>query len=107
KMEVPGPVAKALGSNFNYTEDGVFDKSTKVWTWKLTPSAMPDKIKQDGKVTVVAIGDNKVRRTAEITMEAKVFLIGGLIESSGEKQLRDGWDKSAVFMNKYLLSAAT
>ncbi len=107
KMEVPGPVAKALGSNFSYTEDGAFDKATKVWTWKLTPSTMADKLKQEGRVTVVAIGDNKVRRTAEITMEAKVFMIGGLIESSGEKQLREGWDKSAVFMNKYLASAAT
>jgi hypothetical protein len=34
-------------------------------------------------------------------------MIGSIIESSGEKQLRDGWDKSAVFMNKYLASAAT
>ena len=106
KMEVPPAVAKVLGSNFGYTEDGVFDKTAKVWTWKLTTSAMPDKIKQEGKVTVTAIGDNKVRRTAEIFMEAKVFMIGGLIESSGEKQLREGWDKSAVFMNKYLASAA-
>ncbi|MFO0757939.1 MAG: DUF2505 domain-containing protein [Byssovorax sp.] len=107
KMEVPAAVAKVLGSNFSYTEEGAFDKTTKVWTWKLIPSSMPDKIKQDGKVTVVAIGDNKVRRTAEINMEAKVFMVGGLIESSGEKQLREGWDKSAVFMNKYLASAAT
>jgi hypothetical protein len=43
-----------------------------------------------------------VRRVAEILIEAKVFAVGGLIESSAEKQLRDGWDKSAVFMNRWL-----
>ena len=37
-------------------------------------------------------------------MEAKVFAIGGLIESSAEKQLREGFDQSAVFMNQYLKS---
>ena len=37
-----------------------------------------------------------------MTIEAKIFGVGGLIESSAEKQLREGWDKSAVFMNKWL-----
>lgn len=107
KMDVPGPVAKVLGSNFSYTEEGTFDKATKTWRWSLTTSAMPDKIKQNGTMTIQAVGDNKIRRTAEIFIEAKVFMVGSLIESSGEKQLREGWDKSAVFMNKYLASAAT
>ena len=102
KMEVPGPVAKVLGSNFGYTEEGKFNKATKVWQWKLTPSAMADKLRNEGVLKISAIGDAKVRRVAEITLEAKVFGIGGLIESSSEKQLREGWDKSAVFMNNWI-----
>jgi hypothetical protein len=106
KMSVPGPVAKLVGSNFSYTEDGSFDKAKKVWTWKLTPSTLADKMRNEGSVRVESIGDNKVRRVADLFVEAKVFGLGGLIESSVEKQLRDGWDASAVFMNKYLESAA-
>ena len=48
------------------------------------------------------IGDDKVRRIVELVIEAKVFGIGGMLESTTEKQLRDGWDDSAVFMNKWL-----
>ncbi len=102
KMDVPGPVAKVLGSNFAYSEDGKFDKNKKLWTWKMIPSAMADKLRQEGSLRVEAVGDAKVRRIADLVMEAKVFGIGGLIESSAEKQLRDGWDKSAVFMNQWI-----
>lgn len=105
KMNVPGPVAKLLGSGFAYTEEGSFDKSTKFWKWKLTPSTLADKLRTEGTVRIEPIGDDKVRRIAEIEVEAKIFGVGGLMESSAEKQLRDGWDQSAVFMNKYLDAA--
>ncbi|MEI2620448.1 MAG: DUF2505 family protein [Candidatus Nanopelagicales bacterium] len=65
---------------------------------------MADKLRQEGTMRIEPIGDSKVRRIAELTMEAKVFGIGGLIESTTEKQLREGWDRSAVFMNRYIQS---
>lgn len=70
----------------------------------MTPSTMADKLRQEGTMRIEPIGDSKVRRIAELTMEAKVFGIGGLIESTTEKQLREGWDRSAVFMNRYIQS---
>jgi len=106
KMSMPGPVAKLLGDNFRYTEEGTFDKATKVFRWKMIPSTLADKIKTGGAVRIEPIGDNKVRRIADLEVEAKIFGVGGLMESSAEKQLREGWDQSAVFMNKYLASAA-
>ncbi|MBK8259014.1 MAG: DUF2505 family protein [Polyangiaceae bacterium] len=104
KLDMPGPVMKLLGDSFRYTEEGKFDKSTQVWRWKMTPSSLADKLRQEGTLKVEAIGDNKVRRTAELINEAKVFGIGGMLESSAEKSLRDGWDKSAVYMNKWIAS---
>lgn len=106
KMNMPGPVQKLLGSGFSFTEDGTLDKATKVWRWKMTPSVMADKLRQEGTMRIEPAGPGKVRRIAEITNEAKVFGIGGLIESSAEKQLREGWDESARFMNKYLAENA-
>ena len=103
KMEVPAAVAKVLGSNFRYTEDGKFNKATKIWQWKMTSPSMGDKMRNEGTLRIEPIGDSKVRRVAELIIEAKVsFVVNGLIESSAEKQLRDGWDKSAVFMNNWL-----
>lgn len=102
KLNVPGPVAKLLGNNFRYTEEGTFDKGSQKWRWKMIPSAMADKLRQEGTMWLEPVGDSKIRRVAEIINEAKVFGIGGMIESSAEKQLREGWDHSAVFMNRYI-----
>lgn len=102
KMNVPGPLAKMFGPGFGYTEEGRFDRATQVWTWKLTPSSMAEKLRNEGSVRVTSTGENTVRRVADITIEAKIFGVGGLIESTTEKQLREGWETSAVFMNKWL-----
>ena len=37
KMDLPGPVAKLLGANFRFTEEGTWDKTSKVWTFKMIP----------------------------------------------------------------------
>lgn len=102
KLDVPGPIAKLLGSGFRYTEDGKLDKASKVWRWKMTPSTMADKLRNEGSMRIEKIGDNKVRRIAEIEVEAKIFGIGGLMESTTQKELTAGWNASAVFMNKWL-----
>jgi hypothetical protein len=102
KMDVPGPVAKLIGPGFRYTEEGSMNKSERVWRWKMTPSTLADKLFTSGVVRLEKIGEGKVRRIAEMSVEAKIFGVGGLIEGSAEKQMRDGWDKSAVYMNKWL-----
>jgi hypothetical protein len=104
KLNMPGPVMKLLGDSFRYTEEGKFNKATKIWTWKMTPSTLADKLRQEGSVRAEPIGDSKVRRVADLINEAKIFGIGGLLESSAEKELRAGWDKSAVFMNDWIKS---
>ncbi len=102
KMDVPGPVAKLLGSSFSYTEEGTFDRKTGVWKWKMTASALADKLRNEGAVRVETAGEGKVRRIADITSEAKVFGVGGLIEGATEKNMRAGWDASAAYMNKWI-----
>ena len=102
RMNMPAPVAKLIGDGFRYVEDGTFDKATQTWRWKMTPSTLADKLRQEGTLRVEPLGPGKVRRVAELLNEAKIFGVGGLIESSAEKELRAGWDRSAVFMNKWI-----
>lgn len=99
---MPGPVAKLLGNSFGYVENGSMNKKDKVWRWKLTPSTMADKIKQEGSLKLEPGADGKVKRVVEMVIEAKVFGIGGMLESTAEKSLREGWEDSAKFMNKWL-----
>jgi hypothetical protein len=102
KMNAPAAVQKVLGSNFRYTEDGTFDRATKVFRWKMIPSSMEGKIIQDGSVKLEGVTENKVTRVVELIIEAKVMLVGGLIEKMAEQQLRDGWNASHKFMNQWI-----
>ena len=89
----------------SFTEEGTFDKATKIWRWKLIPGSLGDKVRSEGAIKVEPVGSDKVRRITECTIEANVFGIGGLIESSAEKQTREAYDAHANFMNKCLKRA--
>jgi hypothetical protein len=102
KSDMPAAVVKLVGSGFFYVEDGRFDKASKTFRWTIKPSALESKLRQEGNVRAEAAGPNKTRRIVEIVVEAKVFGIGGMIESSVEKGLRGGWNKSARFINDWL-----
>jgi len=102
KMNVPGPVAKLLGDSFGYEEQGSFEKDTNTFRWKMIPNTMTDKLMTSGFTKIEAAGDGKVRRVNEATIEAKVFGVGGMLESTAEKEIRDSWEKEAAFMNKWV-----
>jgi hypothetical protein len=102
KMDVPGPVKALIGSGFRYVEEGTILKAEGVWRWTMTPSTLAEKIKTEGSVRIEPLSHDRIRRIAHMTVTVRVFGVGGLIESSAEKQLRDGWDKSAAFMNETL-----
>lgn len=99
---LPGPVAKLLGGNFGYVEEGTFTKAEGVWRFKMIPTTLADKIKQEGTVRVEAQGDKAVKRTVEVNVEAKVFAIGGMVESAAEKTIREAWETSTTYMNEWI-----
>jgi Protein of unknown function (DUF2505) len=98
---LPGPVAKLLGSNFGYVEDGSMDKAEGIWRFKMVPTTLADKIRQEGSVRVEPEGAH-VRRIVEVVVEAKVFAIGGLVEGAAEKELRQAWETSTTYMNDWI-----
>jgi hypothetical protein len=100
--DLPGPLKKALGEKFSYTEDGTFDKATKKYSFKVTPSAMPDKIKLSGEIYLEPIGDKKVRRVCKVTAEAKVFVIGGMIEDRILSETKTAYDNGAAYTNRFI-----
>lgn len=102
KMDVPKPVAKVLGDSFGYEEEGKFDPATKTWKFEMHPNTLAGKLINTGEVRCQRIDDNRCRRVADLTMEAKIFGVGGLLESTTEKEMRNGWEKSATFMNRWL-----
>ncbi len=98
---LPGPVAKLLGSNFGYVEEGTMDKAEGVWRFKMIPTTLAEKIRQEGTVRLEPEGEH-VRRIVEVTVDVKVFAIGGLVESVAEKELRKAWETSTTYMNDWI-----
>ncbi|MEW1831522.1 DUF2505 family protein [Streptomyces sp. NPDC088196] len=99
-LQLPSPVAKLLGANFSEAEDGTFEKADRLWTWKVTPSSLADKIRHEGHLTAEDTDAVRSRLRVELTYEAKVFGVGGLLESSMEKNLREEWDRTVAFYNR-------
>lgn len=102
KLEAPAPVAKVLGPGFGYTETGRFDRATKKFEFVIRPTALADKLKNEGKVRCEPLGDKRCKRIVDVVAEAKIFGIGGMIEKMTEKSFRDGWGGSATFINKWV-----
>lgn len=102
KMELPAVVQKAVGSSFRYTEETRFNKATKACTFKGIPSTMADKLTTDGVMRVESLGEAKVKRIIDFSVDAKIFAVGGLFEETAEKNMRTSYDVSARFMAKWI-----
>lgn len=103
QLDMPAAVQKVLGNGFRYAEETRFDKKAGRATFKGIPSTMADKLLTDGVMRAEAIGPNRTRRIVEVTTEAKVMLVGSVLESTAEKNMRDAYGKNAAFMNQWIV----
>jgi Protein of unknown function (DUF2505) len=101
KLDVPGPVAKLLGSSFAYTEEQTFDKKARTLRARVIPSVLADRLGSTSAVRAESTASGKTRRNVEVTVEARIFGIGTVVEGALEKNLRTGWEKAAAYMNKH------
>ena len=99
---LPGPVKKVIGDRLSYVEEGTFDKKTKRYAFKVQPSTMADKTKVAGEMWVEKVGDKKITRVTKISVEVKVFMVGGLVEERILSDLRTSYDKGSTFTNQYI-----
>jgi hypothetical protein len=107
-MNVPGFIEKLVGG-FAYEEHGTLDPAKNEWTWRVHQPEKTDGSKAKkalvttrGSVRLSDAGDGKTRRTNEVHVEAKVFAVGGIIESNVEKEMRSMWTKELAFLTRWL-----
>jgi len=112
KMKLPAPVARLIGESFAYEDHGTLDRARGEWTWRmvqpanLDPKSKPrkDVVTMHGTVRVEAFGDGHCRRIDDFCIEAKMFGLGSLIESSIEKELQSARAKEYAFLARWLAS---
>ena len=99
---MPGPVKKVMGDKFSYVEEGTYDRATRTYTFRVTPSTLAEKSKTTGMLRTEKLGDKKIARTAVINVEVKVMLIGGMVEDKLVQDLKASYDAAATFTREYL-----
>mgnify|MGYP001818321149 FL=1 len=110
KMKLPAPVAKLIGESFAFEEHGTLDHATNEWTWRMVQPAnldskrkpRKDAVTMHGTVRVEPSGEGHCRRTDSFTVEAKIFGLGSLIESSIEKELQSARAKEYAFLARWV-----
>lgn len=110
KLKLPTVIDKLVGDTFAYEEHGTLDRAQSLWTWrmvqpaKLDPKAKARKelVSTRGTIRVEPAGDGQCRRTDDVVVEAHVFGIGGIIESTVDKEVRSAWTRELAFLRRWL-----
>jgi hypothetical protein len=100
--DLPGPVKKVLGDRLSYVEEGTFDRKTKKYTFKVTPSALPDKTKVAGEMWCETKGPKEIVRHCKISVEVKVMVVGRMVEDRILGDLRTSYEEGSVFTNAFI-----
>jgi hypothetical protein len=100
KVNLPGVLQKLVGDSFAYEEHGTLDRAKNEWTWRMVPKK--EIVLTRGRVRLEAFGDGQCRRNDEVTIEGKIFGLGGVIESTAEKETRASWDKERALLERWL-----
>ena len=103
---LPAGAKKVIGEKLAYTEEGALDKATGRYTFVVTPSVLPGKVKTGGELRCEKLGPNKIARVAKIHVEAKVPFIGGLIEDKIIGDLQRSYETAAQFTREWVKANA-
>jgi hypothetical protein len=102
RINAPAAIQKVIGDNFSYTEEVWFDRTSETLRWQIRLSTFTEKTRNEGTLRVESLGPDRIRRIADAEVEARIFGMGGLMESGMEKQMQEGWNAGAAFTNKWL-----
>ena len=102
RINAPAAIQKVIGDNFSYTEEARLDRATQTLRWNIRLSTFADKTRNEGVLRVEPLGPDRVRRIADAEVEAKIFGMGGMMESGMEKQMQEGWAAGAEFTNRWI-----
>jgi len=100
--EIPKTVQKVIGADLSYVEELVWDKKTKKARFKNTPATMSSKLRIEGSLWAEAAGEGRCRRLVDLDLEAKIFGVGGVIESVAGKIFKENFEAAARWTNRWL-----
>lgn len=100
--QMPRAVARVLGERFSYVEEGTFDGEAERYDFRVITSAVSDRIRAKGAVTVEAVSVHQCERRVTLEIAADVLGLGRIIEAYFVTATREQYAKNAALVNEYL-----
>jgi hypothetical protein len=100
--DLPGPLKKLAEGGAGYRERDVFDRAQKRMRTDIEPSTLQGKLTINGNMFTQPAGEGKCRRIYDINVTAKIFGVGGMIESRILGDVKASYEKAAVFTNRWV-----
>ncbi len=104
KQDAPAVIKKLAAGTFSYVEEGRFDKATRRYSMRITPSVLSDKIKIEGEILAEPDPQNgkRVYRVTKMTIEVRIFGLGSIVEGFLGKSIEESFVNSVPLANKYI-----
>src|SRR5258708_22887126 len=100
--DLPGPLKKLVEGGVGYRERGRFARAEKSTKIEIEPTVMQGKLTITGRLYTESEGDRACRRIYDTTVTAKLFGIGGMVESRILADVKASYDKAAEFTNQWV-----
>lgn len=100
--QMPRALARVFGERFSYIEEGTFDAEAERYDFHVITSAVADRIRAKGTVTVEAVSAHQCERRVTLEIAAEVLGLGRLIETYFVSTTREQYAKNAALVNEYL-----
>jgi len=100
--ELPGPLKAVVGDGIGYEEHGTFDKQKQRYRVEVKPNKLADKVFVRIEMFTEPAGEKQCRRVVTVSVTAKIFGVGGMIEKRMLSDLEKSYGKGAKFTNAFL-----
>jgi hypothetical protein len=98
---MPGPVAKVLGVDFSFVEEGTLDPDG-VYRFAIIPSRMAERIRTTGEMRVLPTADGRAERVMNIAIDVDLPAVGPMMERFLERSTRESYEQSLIITNRFL-----
>ena len=96
-IEAPALVKKLLGPKFAYVEEGRWTHADQRWAWRTIPGVLADRSDIRGTMWIEDLGQERSRMHVDATVEVRLPALGGMVEATAARELREGWAKTAEY----------
>jgi len=104
RVDAPAAVRKIIGQTSRMEEEITFREGGNVAQVRYRTDSLGDRARLEGELRARAAGPGRTEVTLDLTVEIKMFGLGGIIEKMIDKELREHLAKDVAFVNAHLAS---